>query len=124
MSHGTEEFGKAAAALDQGAEAPQSAEPAEAVAIDERLVWDALRTVIDPEIGLDIVTLGLVYDLAIEGGNVRVTYSLTTPGCPMEAHITNGVLAAVGAVPGVDAIEPKLVWEPRWHPGMIRQGAW
>ena len=113
------EFAAAAAALD----APASPSP-DPDGIDERRVWDALSTVIDPEIGLDIVTLGLVYDLQRDGGTMRVTYTLTTPGCPMERVITQGIREALGLVEGVTAVDTHLVWDPEWHSGMIAPGAW
>lgn len=90
-------------------------------------VYEVLRYVIDPEIGLDIVTLGLVYEVAIHRNEseveVDVTFSLTTPGCPMEHAITGGILQAVGDVPGVTRVNPNLVWEPRWNPSMVEPGA-
>ena len=119
-------FLAAADALDEPAAAAPSRPSPETGGgtIDRGEVWDALATVIDPEIGLDIVTLGLVYSLAIEADAVRVTFSLTTPGCPMEAAITGGIVNAVASVGGVAHVLPNLVWEPRWHPGMIEEGAW
>jgi metal-sulfur cluster biosynthetic enzyme len=97
---------------------------------DRTEIWNALSTVIDPEIGLDIVTLGLVYGVEVSttpdvlGETVRVTHTLTTPGCPMEGVITSGIRSAVGRVPGVGAVATNLVWDPRWHSGMIAPGAW
>jgi metal-sulfur cluster biosynthetic enzyme len=122
MSSPSSDFLQAAARLDAPETPPPP--PGPAAEIDLDLVGDALATVIDPEIGLDIVTLGLVYEVEVIERSVRVTFSLTTPGCPMERIITGGIETAVGAVPGVEHVLPNLVWEPRWHPGMVQEGAW
>jgi metal-sulfur cluster biosynthetic enzyme len=116
-----ESFLDAAAALD--AAQPPAAPAREE--IDEVELWRALASVIDPEIGLDVVSVGLIYGVEIgDGGAVRITYTLTTPACPLEGVMTQGIVEAVAAVPGVEEVIPDLVWEPRWHPGMIQPGAW
>ena len=86
-------------------------------------VRDALRQVIDPEVGIDIVALGLVYGVAVEGSEVTVTFTLTTPGCPLHDVVRRSVLATVYALSGIDNVNANLVWEPRWHPGLIEEGA-
>jgi metal-sulfur cluster biosynthetic enzyme len=86
-------------------------------------IWSALATVIDPELGLDIVTLGLVYDVEVNGDVARITYTLTTPGCPMERAITDGVRGAVLRVDGINRVDTHIVWDPVWHPGMIAPDA-
>ena len=87
-------------------------------------LWRALATVIDPEIGLDIVTLGLVYDVAVDEGAAHITHTLTTPGCPMERIITDGIRGAALQVEGVHEVATHLVWEPEWDAGMIAPDAW
>ncbi len=86
-------------------------------------LWTALSTVIDPELGLDIVTLGLVYGVEVNDCTARITYTLTTPGCPMERAITDGVRSAVLHVEGLSRVDTRIVWDPAWHPGMIAPNA-
>jgi len=92
---------------------------------DPRLgtIWTALATVIDPELGLDVVTLGLIYGVEIEGSAAAITYTLTTPGCPMERVITDGIRRAVLAVEGIARVDTQIVWDPAWHAGMIAPNA-
>lgn len=87
-------------------------------------VRDALRRVIDPEVGKDIVSLGLVYGVHVDGGEARVDFTLTTPGCPLQAVMLQAVEAAAAAVPGVERVVANLVWEPRWNPGMMDPDIW
>jgi metal-sulfur cluster biosynthetic enzyme len=74
-----------------------------------------VRLVDDPELAIDLVNLGLIYDLRVEEGDVRVEMSLTTPGCPMSDSMPAAVERALAAIPGVGKIEVNLVWEPRWE---------
>ena len=83
-------------------------------------VTAALETVMDPELGMSIVELGLVYDVAIEGGDVRITMTLTAAGCPMHGVMPDWVRTAVAAVPGVRHVEVNLTFEPAWTPARIR----
>lgn len=82
-------------------------------------LWQALSSVIDPEVGLDIVTMGMVYGVEIQDDVARVTHTLTRAGCPMERAITEGIHNAVGMVEGIRGAETQLVWDPAWNPGMI-----
>lgn len=90
-------------------------------AITETVVLDALRQVIDPEIGCNLVDLGLIYDIAIHGSHVKVTMTLTTPGCPMHESLVGGVQVALLNLEGVDDAEVELVWDPPWHPSMMTE---
>jgi metal-sulfur cluster biosynthetic enzyme len=87
--------------------------------IDAGTVEAALRQVEDPELGCNLVDLGLIYSTEIEGDRVRVKMTLTTPGCPMHESLVAGVRAALHAVQGVRQAEVELVWDPPWHPTMM-----
>jgi metal-sulfur cluster biosynthetic enzyme len=102
----------------------QSSPPAAPEPLDEALVREALRQVIDPEVGLDIVTLGLVYDVHVSDDVVLVRYTLTTPGCPLAGYIREAIVHEVSAVLGGRRLDAQVIWEPRWSPDRIEGGAW
>jgi metal-sulfur cluster biosynthetic enzyme len=87
--------------------------------LDEATVREALRRVKDPEAGLSIIDLGLVYDVEIRDGNVNVRMTLTSPGCPAGGQILEESEQAVRALNGVTDVSVELVWEPFWTPERI-----
>ncbi len=89
------------------------------MAVTEKEVRTALKTVKDPEIDLDLVVLGLVYDIEVDGGNVHVVMSLTSPMCPVADQIVSDAQAAVEGVEGVESCEVDLTFDPPWTPERI-----
>ncbi len=89
--------------------------------ISEALVYAALESVIDPELGVNIVDLGLVYGLDIaESGHITINMTLTTPGCPLHATFAEDIERTLWqSIPGLTGVTVNLVWEPRWSPSMI-----
>lgn len=85
----------------------------------EAEVRKALRKVKDPEMNLDLVVLGLIYDVRIDGGRVDVTMSLTSPMCPVAGQLLEEARAAVETVPGVEHAEVELTFTPMWTPERI-----
>ena len=86
-------------------------------------VTEALRQVFDPELGLDIVELGLLYDVQIVGDAVTVIYSLTSIGCPAGPLLQEQILEATRELPGVGAVELELTWDPPWTPERMSEDA-
>ncbi|MCC7195950.1 MAG: metal-sulfur cluster assembly factor [Gemmatimonadaceae bacterium] len=107
------------AAPTQAAEAHDSQAPATSAPITVDLVKLALRRVKDPEVNLNIVDLGLVYDIRVSGNDVEVDMSLTTPACPSGPEITDDVQHTLEEIEGVGNIELNLVWSPPWSPQRI-----
>jgi metal-sulfur cluster biosynthetic enzyme len=87
----------------------------------ESAIFDALHQVIDPEIGCNIVDLGLVYSVAFNDGIAKVTMTLTTPGCPMHESIGWGVKNALSGLEGVNDVDVEIVWDPPWNPSMMTE---
>jgi metal-sulfur cluster biosynthetic enzyme len=91
------------------------------VAVSRERVLEALCNCFDPEIPVNIVDLGLVYDVAVEDGNVRIKMTLTSPGCPSSFFIGEQVKQQVGALEGVLDVDVEFVWEPPWDPSRISE---
>jgi metal-sulfur cluster biosynthetic enzyme len=86
-------------------------------------VVEALRQVEDPELGMDIVDLGLLYDVEVEGPKVKVIHSLTSMGCPVGPMIQEDIDRVTRAVPGVEDVDVELTWEPPWTPDRMSEDA-
>ena len=86
-------------------------------------VQDALSNVIDPELGLDFVELGLVYEVEVDGGDVHVTFTLTSPGCPIGPQVTEQIKEYVGELEGVENVNSTMTFSPPWTPDMMSEDA-
>jgi len=86
-------------------------------------VLEQLSRVIDPELGIDIVNLGMVYVVAVDGADVAIEMTLTTPGCPLHASIEEQVRTRVGELDGIGDISVDLVWDPPWTPMAMTEEA-
>ena len=91
------------------------------VTVDD--VEAALSNVIDPELGLDFVELGLIYGIDIEGGDVHVTFSLTTPACPIGPQVTEQIDEFVSELDDVEAVTSAMVFTPPWTPDRMSEDA-
>lgn len=89
------------------------------IELSRQQIIQALRAVIDPEVGLNIVDLGLIYDLQIEERDIKICLTMTTPACPMSGYIKGQVADVLRMVPGIRRGIIELVWHPPWSPYMI-----
>jgi metal-sulfur cluster biosynthetic enzyme len=86
-------------------------------------VIEALRAVEDPELGMDIVELGLLYDVEVAGPQVNIRYSLTSMGCPAGPLIQQSIEEVAQSMPGVEQVETELTWDPPWTPDKMSEDA-
>ena len=91
--------------------------------VDQDDVFDALSNVIDPELGLDFVELGLIYGVEIDGPTVDITFTLTTPACPIGPQVSEQMVEFVGELPGVERVNPHMVFTPPWSPEKMSEDA-
>ena len=89
----------------------------------EEQVYEALTNVIDPELGLDFVELGLVYGVAVEEAKIEVTFTITTPACPIGPQVSEQMKEFVGELEGVDEVTTTMVFTPPWTPELMSEDA-
>jgi metal-sulfur cluster biosynthetic enzyme len=88
----------------------------------QSLILEALHNVYDPELGVNVVDLGLIYNVDVdEHGHVTIDMTLTTPGCPMHESLAEGVGAALQGIPGLVDGEIRLIWNPPWDPSRMTE---
>lgn len=129
-SNSTELGGAATADASEVMDAPEPAIAARPAASDaeqqdlEVAIVEALKTVYDPEIPVNIYELGLIYDLDVQPDrNVHLKMTLTAPGCPVAGTLPGEIQAKVASVPGVSTADVELVWDPPWNPSMMSEAA-
>jgi FeS assembly SUF system protein len=111
---------ESAAAATVAAPSDATSEPSDV----ENEIVEALKSVFDPEIPVNIYELGLIYDIDIQAeGAVQVKMTLTSPGCPVAGSLPGEVRDKVAGVPGVTSVDVELVWDPTWNPSMMSEAA-
>ena len=91
--------------------------------VDHDDVLEALSNVIDPELGLDFVELGLIYGVEINGGDVHVTFTLTSPACPIGPQVSEQIEEFVGELDGVEEVTSTMTFQPPWTPDRMSEDA-
>lgn len=91
--------------------------------VTEDDIREALMDVIDPELGFNIVDLGLIYGITVDDGKVHIVMTMTTPGCPATNYLQEGTRQRALAVPGVKDVEVQVVWSPPWTPDLMSDRA-
>ena len=91
------------------------------VTVDD--VEAALTNVIDPELGLDFVELGLVYEVEVDDSDVHITFTLTSPGCPIGPQVSEQMKEFVGELDGVESVHPHMTFNPPWTPDLMSEDA-
>jgi metal-sulfur cluster biosynthetic enzyme len=90
---------------------------------DQETIYAALKQIYDPEVGINIVDMGLIYSLDIEDNKVDLTMTLTSPGCPVGPQILGQIDSTIKALDNVQDVDIKVVWSPPWSPDMLSEEA-